>query len=343
MFLNIALLFATLSLSYTCFTETHLDHFLQWSKNFQIQFKDTEHFNNVLTKWINNNNYITQFNSQNQSFTLGHNQFSGMDLAEYKTFLSEYNKVEIEPRYNTKATTIVDALPIEVNWTKAGAVTPVKDQGYCGSCWAFSTTGALEGAYFNKYGKLESFSEQQLVDCDNLKNGGKNRGCNGGIMDSAFTWISKNGGLCSEYNYPYTSGITSTSGTCQKTCPLVFGTQITSYFDVKPNSDIDMMNALYKQPVSIAIDAETREFQLYSSGVFTATCGTNLDHGVLATGYGTLSGLDYYSVKNSWGTTWGQLGYILLGRGIDPTTKTLYNAGAGQCGMLMQSSYPVLL
>lgn len=344
-FPRFALLVSALLFAHSCFmTESNLDNFLQWSKNFQVSFKDTEQFNKVFQKWADNHEFISKFNSQNHSFTLGHNQFSGMNLAEYKTYVLAYDKPKNDYiSYLNVSITPVTALPQEVNWTKAGAVTPVKDQGYCGSCWAFSSTGALEGAFFNKYGKLDSFSEQQLVDCDNLKNGGKDHGCNGGLMDNAFTWITKNGGLCSEYNYPYTSGATGAVGTCQKTCPLVIGSQIGSYVDVKPNSDTDMMNALAKQPVSIAIDAESREFQLYASGVFTATCGTTLDHGVLATGYGTLSGLDYYSVKNSWSTTWGQGGYILLGKGIDPSTKKAYNSGAGQCGMLMSGSYPVLL
>lgn len=319
-----------------------LDEFQEWSKNFNMKYQNIEHFNEIYEKWTDNNAFIVKINSQNHSYKLGHNQFSGMNLAEYKSFIMNSNK-QPQKSINYSNISMVSVLPQEVNWTKAGGVTPVKDQGYCGSCWSFSTTGALEGAYFNKYGKLNSFSEQQLVDCDNLKNGGKDHGCNGGLMNNAFSWISKNGGLCSEFNYPYTSGITGVPGTCTKSCPLIFGSQIASFFDVKPNSDTDMMNALYKQPVSIAIDAESREFQLYLSGVFTAQCGTTLDHGVLTTGYGVLNGQEYYSVKNSWSTSWGQAGYILLGKGIDPNTNKLYNAGAGQCGMLMEASYPVLL
>ena len=321
-----------------------VDNFIEWTRAYKMQYTSLEHYNLVYNKWADNNAFITKINSQNHSYKLGHNQFSGMNLDEYKQFFLTIDK----PKYaNTQYANIsvVDTLvlPTEVNWTKAGGVTPVKDQGYCGSCWSFSATGALEGAYFNKYGKLDSFSEQQLVDCDNLKNGGKDHGCNGGLMDNAFTWISKNGGLCNEFNYPYTSGITGVPGTCSKNCPLVFGSQIASFIDVKPNSDIDMETALYKQPISIAIDAESREFQLYLSGVFTAACGTNLDHGVLATGYGSLGGINYYSVKNSWSTSWGQSGYILLGKGNEPNTNKPYNSGSGQCGILMEGSYPVLL
>jgi C1A family cysteine protease len=155
-------------------------------------------------------------------------------------------------------------------------------------------------------------------------------------MDNAFTWIGKNGGLCSESAYPYTSGTTKTAGTCVNTCSVNTNSKIVSFVDVAPKSDSAMMAAISQQPVSIAIEADQKEFQLYKSGVFTGDCGTNLDHGVLVVGYGTESGGDFYLVKNSWGTTWGDNGYIKLGRGSQ------YNKGAGQCGMLMQGSYPEL-
>jgi len=230
------------------------------------------------------------------------------------------------------------ALPYAVDWTTKGAVTPVKDQGQCGSCWSFSTTGALEGAFAIKYGTLVSFSEQQLVDCDTLGNGGRDHGCNGGLMDNAFAWIAKNNGLCTETDYPYVSGVTKTAGTCQKSCKNVGGSDVlSSPIDVESASDVAMMVALAQQPVSIAIEADEREFQLYKSGVFSGKCGTNLDHGVLAVGYGTdSSGGDYYKVKNSWSTTWGEKGYIRLGRGAG------FNEGQGQCGILLEASYPVV-
>ena len=230
----------------------------------------------------------------------------------------------------------LQSLATSVNWVEKGGVTPVKDQGQCGSCWSFSTTGALEGAYYIAHGELKSFSEQQLVSCDNRKNGGKDMGCNGGLMDNAFTWIEKNDGLCLEDDYSYTSGTTKQAGTCETTCSVVSDSDIQSYVDVIANSDDDMMAALTQQPVSIAIQADQKDFQLYKSGVFTGSCGTSLDHGVLAVGYGSEDGNDYYLVKNSWGTTWGDQGYIKLGRGSE------YNKGAGQCGMLMQASYPIV-
>ena len=143
-----------------------------------------------------------------------------------------------------------------------------------------------------------SFSEQELVDCDKLGNGGKDHGCNGGLMDNAFNWIIKQKGFCSEEDYTYFSGETKDRGECKSSsCTNVAGSDISTYYDVKPSSDDAMMSALYKQPVSIAIQADQKDFQLYKSGVFSGACGTQLDHGVLTVGYGSEGGEDYYLVK----------------------------------------------
>jgi C1A family cysteine protease len=231
----------------------------------------------------------------------------------------------------------VESIPSSIDWREKNAVTDVKDQGQCGSCWTFSTTGALEGIYSIKYGNLESFSEQQLVDCDNFRNGGNSLGCNGGDMGTAMDWITKNGGLCSEDEYPYISGTTKTSGSCDKTCDKISGSKITSHVSVTPNSDYDLMKALSQQPVSVAIEADQKVFQLYNSGILTGdVCGDDLDHGVLVVGYGSEDGVDYYIVKNSWSDTWGDNGYIRLERNAD------LNNGSGQCGILSQPVYPLL-
>merc|ERR1711965_205711 len=156
------------------------------------------------------------------------------------------------------------SLPDSVDWTSKGAVTPVKDQGQCGSCWSFSATGALEGAYYVKNGKLNSYSEQHLVSCDTT-----DAGCNGGLMDNAFAWTKSNGGICHEEDYAYTSGTSGKSGSCAPDCSKDSGVAPKSYTDVEKYSDSALMSALAQQPASIAIQADQSSFQLYKSGVLT--------------------------------------------------------------------------
>jgi len=210
------------------------------------------------------------------------------------------------------------SIPSSLDWRSKGAVTPVKNQGQCGSCWAFSTTGSVEGAHEIATGTLISLSEQQLVDCAGAYG---NEGCNGGLMDDAFEYIIKNGGICSEASYPY-QGV---DGTCQ-TCTNV--ATISSYTDVPSGNEADISTVVQAGPVSIAIEADQSAFQFYSGGVFSAACGQNLDHGVLIVGYGTLNSKPYWIVKNSWGATWGMQGYILMIQGKD------------ECGLALAASQP---
>ncbi len=167
-------------------------------------------------------------------------------------------------------------------------------------------------------------------------------GVNGGQIAPTFEWIGKVGGLCTEQSYPYVSGTTTKTGTCQQTCSKVSGTDVQGVVNVKPKSDADMMTALSKTVVTIAVEGDESTFQLYKSGVFTGKCGTTLDHAVALVGYGSQNGLDYYILRNSWSSSWGDGGYMQIGRGNDPATGKPYNNGAGQCGLLMEASYPVL-
>jgi hypothetical protein len=196
-------------------------------------------------------------------------------------------------------------------------VTPVKDQGQCGSCWAFSTTGGMEGAWQIGTGKLTSMSEQQLVDCSH--NG--NMGCNGGSMESAFTWESSHN-VATEASYPYTAR----GGTCKTSFSTAIPSGgITGYKTVQASTE-GLKSAIMNGPVSVAIEADQMAFQLYQSGTITSGCGTNLDHGVLAVGYGD----SYYKVKNSWGTSFGMQGYVQIS-----TTGNV-------CGIHSDASYPTV-
>lgn len=300
--------------------------FEAWKNQYKHHFTSPSHYVKAFDTFSRHTEKIQQHNQKtSSSYKLSHNQYSYIPNEEFrKIFTPRRFKIKSSTGPVTHQSTSV---PESVDWRDRGAVTPVKNQQQCGSCWAFSTTGAVEGAYYLKNGNLTSFSEQELVSCDKV-----DQGCNGGEMDDAFQWIQKQGGLCSESDYPYHSG-TGNSGSCAKKCQPVKGSQVKSYVDVNA-TESELKAAVAKQPVAIAIEADGFGFQLYHSGVYTGKCGTNLDHGVLLVGYGTDNGQDYWLVKNSWGDSWGDSGYIKIERGKSQE--------GGQCGILLSASYPVL-
>mmetsp|Transcript_58734 Transcript_58734/g.182457 ORF Transcript_58734/g.182457 Transcript_58734/m.182457 type:complete len:384 (+) Transcript_58734:138-1289(+) len=218
------------------------------------------------------------------------------------------------------------APPASIDWSAKGAVTPPKNQAQCGSCWSFSTTGALEGAWEIATGKLVPLSEQQLVDCS--KDG--NMGCKGGSMDLAFQYLESHAS-CTEDSYPYTAK----QGSCRESnCTVGIPRGGVVGFKDVPAKDMDALTeAVAQQPVSVAIEADQRVFQLYTGGVLTQACGAKLDHGVLLVGYGTEGGVDYWKVKNSWGPGWGEHGYIRMKRGVPKD---------GECGINDGPTYPVV-
>jgi len=263
-----------------------------------------------------------------QNFTMGINQFTDLTPEEFKAQYVSGIKNKVESSGCGSFSSSASGSPSAIDWRNKGAVTSVKDQGQCGSCWTFSATGAVEGAWAISKGQLVDLSEEELVECAGLKYG--SLGCNGGQMDGAFKYIIEHG-QCALSSYPYTSG-TGSSGSCKSSCSPV--AHLSKCSDVKPNDQISLKGAVAQQPVSIAIEADTKYFQSYSSGILTsATCGTNLDHGVLIVGYGEENGIKYWLVKNSWSTTWGDNGYVKIARS-DSTND------AGICGIAMQPSFP---
>lgn len=255
------------------------------------------------------------------TFTVGINKYADLTNEEYRETLLGMN-VQKEPVFQMKKALSKTAVADSVDWRKEGYVTGVKDQGQCGSCWAFSAIGAIEGAYFKKTGELVSLSEQNLVDCDHGSSG-----CNGGLMDTGFKYAI-NTGVNTEVDYPYHAA--------DETCKFDNSNRvihISGYKETVARDEASLTEALATAgPVSVAIDAGQMSFQFYKDGVYyDAGCHQfRLNHGVLAVGYGSDNGDDYYIVKNSWGASWGNAGYINMSRNRN-----------NNCGISTDASYPI--
>ena len=314
---------------------TLIDEHDEWKQfsNFQERFdRKYDTLEELETRFqifrTNLRNIVIHNLDHNQNFTMGINQFTDLTPEEFKAQYVNGLKAEVSSYGCKSFSSSASGAPSAIDWRNKGAVTYVKDQGQCGSCWTFSATGAIEGALAISKGQLIDLSEEQLVECATGVSYGSH-GCSGGEMDGAFKYVIQHG-QCAFSSYPYTSG-TGQSGTC-KSCSSV--AHMSSCSDVKPNDQISLKAALAQQPVSVAISADTKLFQSYSSGVITSSsCYTSLDHGVLAVGYGTENGIEYYLVKNSWGASWGMDGYVKIGRS-DSTNDP------GICGIAMQPSFP---
>ena len=281
------------------------------------------------TIWQANRKYVDEHNTHvapKVGYKLGMNEYADLDGAE---FAKQFNGYRNRPNRRPASKIFVATgatIPDEVDWRPKGYVTPIKNQGQCGSCWAFSATGSLEGQHFNATGELVSLSEQNLVDCSGKEG---NEGCDGGLMDDAFKYVIKNNGIDTEASYPYVAQ----DEKCRfKTASI--GSTCSGFTDVKHKDEQALAQAIATVgPISVAIDASHNSFQLYSSGVYCPKdCSqTELDHGVLAVGYGSDNGKDYYIVKNSWGTSWGMNGYINMCRNEN-----------NKCGIATDASFPAV-
>ena len=255
--------------------------------------------------------FVNAMNKRNNTYTLAMNRFGDMTASEFGKFFNGV-KVNADTLKNWRATITASgaALPASWNWATQGAVTPIKNQQQCGSCWSFSTTGSTEGCHFLGTKKLVSLSEQNLMDCSFSQG---NQGCNGGLMTQAMQYIITNGGIDTESSYPYTAE----DGTCSYNAANS-GSTLTAFSNVASGDEGALQNSVYQGPTSVAIDASQSSFQFYSSGVYSdPNCSSQqLDHGVLAVGWGhdQSSNQDYWIVKNSWGTDWGNQGYIWMAR-----------------------------
>merc|ERR1711916_97172 len=269
--------------------------------------------------------FVNSHDAAAKGYTVAVNEFSDLSDEEFARYYLGY-KPELrtaQAALNVADFTGVVNVPQTQNWPSQGAVTAVKNQGQCGSCWSFSATGSMEGAHFLSGKPLVGLSEQNLMDCSTSEG---NMGCNGGLMDYAFKYVISNNGIDSEASYPYTAQ----DGTCHYSAGNKAAT-ISSYKDVTSGSESDLHTAV--GPVSVAIDASHMSFQTYSGGVYyePACSSSQLDHGVLAVGYGTDSGSKYWLVKNSWGASWGLNGYIMMSRDR-----------SNNCGIATAASYPIV-
>jgi len=301
--------------------------FSKWMTQYAKKYTHDSFFYRY-TVWKANMDKIALGNKQKHTYTMAMNKFGDMTHAEFKKTMLGYKHVDrsyLRAQNSHGPHLHITKPAASVHWENTTYVTPVKNQGQCGSCWAFSTTGSTEAAIAIKNKKKAvGLSEEQLVDCSQAQG---NQGCEGGLMDQAFQYIISNGGIDTEADYAYTAQ----DGTCNASKQKKKIGKITKYTDVAAGDEVALAQAANIGPVSVAVEADQSCFQFYSGGVLSdPSCGTQLDHGVLVTGYDhdSTSGLDYWVVKNSWGADWGLNGYLWIARGTN------------ECGIASVNSYP---
>jgi C1A family cysteine protease len=315
----------------------------KWSKfiDYMVDYRKVYHSNDELNSRYNifhdNLEYIAEHNRDaSHTYTVGINRFADMSHNEYKEFVKsgglvvpkESNNLRLPKDMCGTAKSESGSYPKSVDWREKGAVTPVRDQGLVGSCYAHSASEALESAYFIKKGVLPNLSVQQIVDCSYSYG---NHGNNGGMYTYSWTYIHDSG-LTTESAYPYTAGQSDRSS-CQPFTPYTYVSDCKHV----PSNELQLTYAVSHQPVSVAIEADSRSFQLYTGGVYNnPDCGTNIDHAVVVVGYGSMDGQDYWTTRNSWGESYGLDGYILIARNSVETSTV------GQCAIATYAAYPIV-
>ena len=306
------------------FSDEKMGDFLDFTMKYDKTYESQDAFNEAFSNYNKNVEKIKIKNDANGSIDFDVNQFTDVHKSKFDKLKGFIHREDTTSSCNSYEYRETDS-PVDFDWRDYNVVTPVKDQGFCGSCWSFSATGAMEGAWALHSGDLLELSEQQLIDCS-VSYG--DLACNGGLMDNAFEYAIDNS-MCSESAEPYLAEYES----CEE-CESV--ANFSSCVDVTPENELHLKTALLSTPVSVAIDAESNMFQFYSGGIIRASeCGTSLDHGVLLVGYGEEDGVKYWLVKNSWGDSWGEDGYFRLERSDEEETD-------GTCGIALQPSYPVV-
>jgi len=302
--------------------------FSQWRKEHNKEYSAEEAVHRFGV-FMENVRWIHETNSKGLSYSVGINQFADLTLNEYRALLgTRVPKGGLHTPHHRRHSSTDKAKanpPASWDWRQHNAVNPVQNQGQCGSCWAFTAGDAISGLWAIKTGLLFPVSVQEIVDCSGSQG---NQGCNGGLPASAFAWVIANGGVCDWQEYQYTAE----DGNCESTnCTNV--ARITGTVSITAGDEASLMPATYGQPVSLAVEADSQSFQFYQSGVLDdPACGTNIDHGVTLVGWGTdaTAKKDYWLVRNMWGASWGEEGYIRIVR------------NKNMCGVAEAAAYPTL-